>query len=86
MWSVQVASFRVRANAERMLDRLKDENRDARITTVTTPKGKYHRLFVGQFADKTRALSELEMLRATGLEGLPVLRERPCASAGSQNI
>jgi len=66
-YSVQVAAFRVRGEAEAKANELKAKGFDSRIEPPPTP-GDYYRIKVGSFATRAEAGEMVNRLRKSGFE------------------
>lgn len=71
-WTVQVAAFQTRAEAEQLVRQLAGRGIDARIAGTVRP----FRVRVGRHAARTAAVAALRTLRARGLEGFVTETER----------
>jgi cell division protein FtsN len=64
-WTVQVAAYRARNQAEELQRSLRAAGHDAYVTTVTLDDGKVHyRVRVGSFADRSQAERAAERLQS----------------------
>lgn len=66
-YSLHLASFRKKANAEKMLAGLKAKGLEARLEDVTIPgKGLWHRVMLGDYQAKAQAQAKGEALHKDG--------------------
>ena len=61
-WVVQLGSFQSQKRAEELRDKLLSKDYKAYSRPITTSKGKFHRVFVGPYIEKSRAQSEKKRL------------------------
>jgi DedD protein len=54
-WVIQVASFQSKAHADALNKKLLDKNNKSYVRPVSTAKGKFFRVFVGPYIDRSRA-------------------------------
>ena len=71
-WSVQVAAFSSKADADRLAQRLVSRGLDARVTT-----DRPYRVRIGRFATRSEALALATRLRAEKTTAIVVEAERP---------
>jgi len=57
-WVVQVGSFSSQVRASELVAKLQKQNYKSCQRAVTTTKGRYYRVFLGPFIDKSRTLSK----------------------------
>lgn len=67
-FSVQVAAYRQRAEADALRARLKRRGLDSRVVSA----GTMHRVWVGRFATRTEATAAMQELKRTGIDGFIV--------------
>lgn len=71
-WRVQLGAFGVRANADRLWDRVKDRPELAGHARLTVPAGKVVKLQAGGFASQEAAQAACNRLKAGGFDCLAV--------------
>lgn len=70
LYRVQTGAFAVRANAQRLLDELKDKGYDAFITTVDQGGQVLYRVQVGAFSVRSNAENMRDNLKAAGYDAI----------------
>ena len=73
--AVQVGSFTQETRAQRLKRRLEGDYDPVTVSLFQSPRGEFHRVLVGDFPSRSKAMEALEKLRSEGLEGFLTRRD-----------
>ena len=75
-WVVQLGSFSQRANADKLLNKLKNDFSKLYIEQVDIPGGITYRLRLGDFADKDKAIAQRRRIKSQyGIPGVVMAKD-----------
>jgi rare lipoprotein A len=73
--AVQVGSFTEEPRAYSLKGKLEGDYDPVTVSLFRTPRGSFHRVLVGDFPTRAKAMDALEKLRSQGLEGFVTRRD-----------
>ena len=73
--AVQVGSFTQKSRARRLKKRLEGDYDPVTVSLFRTPRGMFHRVLVGDFPSRAKAMKALKELRSKGLTGFVIRRD-----------
>lgn len=73
--AVQVGSFTQESRARSLKRKLEGDYDPVTVSLFRTPRGEFHRVLVGDFPSRAKAMEVLEELRSKGFEGFVMRRD-----------
>lgn len=76
-WVLQVASFKSKESAQKLVKALSEGNGRAYITSVKTPQGQFYRVYLGPLIDKNQAIARQKEINKAHKVKSQLLRFNP---------